>query len=237
MILSAAGTKVLVATGKGTKTREPGTHTEILDLEDPSFHCEVGQYPTETFAANGAMIGQKPFVCGGSSSDGWGEIKSCYTLQENGEWTEDPVAILGHAGRSHAAVGNVVLHNELVIAGGKSHDKKIEMTSVNTAPRILDVEMPIGRGWSCAVRWDADTIFIIGGYNTLKDTYFVNISDNTIKEGPELPQGRQYHSCNEIKVNGEQYIVVTGGHPHDNLKSTILLSKSNFENGWQKSKH
>ena len=231
-----AGTKILVATGYAGSSWEPGRHTEIVDLEDPSFQCEVGQYPRDAYAAVGGMIGQTPFVCGGH--DG-GRIKNCYSLQENGDWQEDPVAILGENGRWNAADGDVVLHDQLVLVGGASYKKTMELAGLNTEVKMLDIELPIGRGWGCVARWDDDTFIVVGGYHSKDDTYFVNIINKTITDGPKLLQGRHYIACHEMKVNDEEYIVVTGGFRQTDgwLKTTEMLSKSNFGKGWQKSKY
>ena len=77
---------------------------------------------------------------------------------------------------------------------------------------------------------------LIGVGGSRKATLFLNINDmenKTITEGPKLMQGRNNHACNEMTINGESHIIVSGGY---GVKSTEILSKSSFGKGWQKRK-
>ena len=93
----------------------------------------------------------------------------------------------------------------------------------------------------------ANTIMLIGVNSMMKETFFINMGNNTVTPGPKLIEGRQYHACHEMTVDRESYIVVTGGTrlsrqtgwPGWNrirIKSTEILSKSSFGKGWQKGK-
>ena len=89
---------------------------------------------------------------------------------------------------------------------------------------------------ACILNWDADTIMLIGVNEGGKGTFFINYGKKTVTPGPELMQGRSWHACHEMTVQGESFIVVTGGAWLSST-STEILPKSSFEQGWQKGKN
>ena len=99
--------------------------------------------------------------------------------------------------------------------------------------------MPVETHSSCIVPWDDNTFMVIGGNPSssgyTKDskigTYLVNLNDNTVTVGPALINARFRHACSEMTVNGEEFIVVTGGNPVK--QSTEYLSKASFNDGWK----
>ena len=88
------------------------------------------------------------------------------------------------------------------------------------------------------VPWDSDTFLVIGADNggDWKTTYFINMNNDTVTTGPSLLTGRYSHACHEMTVNGEEFIVVAGSSTIFD-KSTEMLSKSSYTNGWKKSKN
>ena len=115
------------------------------------------------------------------------------------------------------------------------------------------------------MKWDSETIMMTGGYHwwdyfinwyvrkdsSLQDcwhlhrcesarskkTYFINFAKKTWTVGPEmLSEHRVHHACSEITIDGEEYVVVVGGYSGYKVRSTEILSKKNYQNGWQKSK-
>ena len=82
---------------------------------------------------------------------------------------------------------------------------------------------------------------IIGGYNNRngtfkKQTYIINMTNNTYTTGPDLLTARGYFACHTMNVNGEDFIIVAGGE-YLNNRITEYLQKANFESGWKKSKN
>ena len=234
-ILNIVGSKVLVVTGDPFGN---GRHTEIIDLEDSSFSCsKVEQFPKVLYGAVGGLIGQTPFVCGGGKFDG-SYSSYCYALRENGSWETDATAAL-NTERYMAATGSVLMTNKLVLAGGKASNRvsTIELASPNTRSTTLSVRLPVGLSHSCIVPWDSDTFMVIGGDDggSKKKTYFVHMNNDTITNGPNLLKGRYYLACHEMIVNNEAFILVTGGHHVE--RSTEVLSKNNYRDGWKKGKH
>ena len=216
--------------------------TEIIDMKDPSFKCtKPKQFPENWYTADGGLVGQVPFVCNGGHYD-----TGCYALQQSGSWQKDPYATR-RAGEVNTAIGSVVLHNKLVIAGGALYPNNlhtIQVASPNTRTTTLSVRLPVGTSSSCIVPWDDDTFMLIGGLgnsNTATtSTYFVNIKTNRLTYGPSLLTARYNHACNEVIVNGESFIIVAGGRGVNwslgAFASTEYLSKSSTENKWKTGK-
>ena len=190
------------------------------------------------------MVGQTPLICSGISQ---GLIKaSCYTFLENGSWKEDKVAAL-NTGRNRAAWGSVVINDQLVLAGGEATTRSvfsgsrlntIELVSPNTRSRTLSVKLPVAVSSSCIVEWDANSFMLIGGYGSFgerRETYIIDTDKNTITDGPNLKTGRYAHGCEKIDVNGESFILVSGGFTASKLPE--VLSVGNYSNGWQYGKN
>ena len=104
---------------------------------------------------------------------------------------------------------------------------------------MKDITLPVETHSSCIVPWDANTFMVIGGnpsssgYTKFSQigTFLVNLNDNTVTVGPALINARFRHACSEMTVNGEEFIVVTGGNPVK--QSTEYLSKASFNDGWK----
>ena len=174
-----------------------------------------------------------PLICGGNS----GDSSKCYSLKEDGAWKFE--SNLNTAG-NNAATGSVIMNNKLVLAGGYNGNRlsTIEVVAPNTEPVTLPIRLPLGMSGSCIVPWDTNTFMIIGGYdgsNSRRETYFVNMANNTVTNGPSLMTARIYFACNTMTVNGEDYIIVAGGYGAE--KSTEYLPMANYGSGWQKSKN
>ena len=247
MATSTFGTKVLVVTG-----HLDALDTEIIDLENSKFACsKVGKFPKILFKANGGLVGKTPMVCGGWSSGTF--KKSCYNLEENGVWKEDEKAKLVR-GRQNYISGSVVIKDQLFIPESikksgptSSWYLNFEMVEPGKKQKALQ---PINK-WglfhklsdknSCIVKWDNNTIMLIGMGASKKETFFINMGNKTVTPGPKLLKGRQSHGCSEMTVNGEEFVVVTGGKGQvadkiSYIKSTEILPKSSFGKGWQAGK-
>ena len=252
MNIFLAGQKVLIVNGQSFDGEDVGKITEIIDLKDSSYTCEVNQYPVDgidLYGATGGLVGSTPFVCGGYTTY-VGYSNACYTLQDNGAWVQDHTASLNTA-RAYAAIGSVVINGKLVIVGGTEGEvypgesnsvSSIEMVAPNTRSKTLSVSLPVAFGHSCIVPWDANTFLVIGGCTSSScsrdETYFFFLNNNTVSNGPNLLGGRYWTACHEMVVNGEEFIIVVGGYPFSNgrSKKVEVLSKTNFREGWKKGK-
>ena len=186
--------------------------------------------------AKGGLVGQTPLICGGSPS---GASEACYTLLENGSWKEDKVATLNTA-RNYAAYGSVVINDQLVLAGGTGSSgylNTIELVGPNTRSRTLSVKLPVAVSDSCIVEWDENSFMLIGGFgrDSRRETYIIDTDKNIITNGPNLKTARWAPGCEKLIVNGESYIVVSGGCGA--TRSTEVLSVANYRNGWQYGKN
>ena len=241
--VSTFGTKVLVTTGGNPFTSRDSLTTEIIDVKDSSFECnKVGKFPKPLYWANGGWVDNTPMICSGTAPwTGQTYQRSCYTLQENGTWKEEEVAKLRRR-KENRISGSVVIKDQLLIPVyvgtlfKKKGDLMFEMAVPNKPTNTLkwlyvDMSRFLHNELSCIVKWDADTIMLIGVNEGGKGTFFINYGKKTVTPGPELMKGRKFHACHEMSMNGESYVVVTGGG-----ESTEILPKSSFGNGWQRGK-
>jgi len=182
-------------------------------------------------------VGNTPIICGGYADYAVYQ-KSCYSLKEDGTWKLEASSDLNTA-RSHAANGDVIMNNKLVLAGGIDNGwnelATIEVVAPNTKSETLPISLPVGMYASCIVPWDTNTFMIIGGtvVNIRRQTHFIHMANNTVTDGPNLLTARYRFGCNTMNVNGEEYIIVSGGEGAQ--KSTEYLPKANHGSGWQKS--
>ena len=222
-----------------------GINTEIVDAEDSNFNCaNTKLFPIKLYAATGGLMsGQTPFICGGFGDQYGGSFtfsRNCYQVTESGSWAEDQMAKITTV-RPWAGYGTVVLKNNLVLTGGHNAMNGlnlmfIEMMSPNTTAQTLSVQIPIEFSGHCQVPWDSETFLVIGGKidsNFRRETIFINVLTNQMTNGPSLNTARYEHACGELEVNGNGYIIVSGGKNDDELRSTEVLDKNNFEQGWQ----
>jgi len=222
---TTSGTKVLVVSGG-----YDGNNAEIIDVEDASFNCTVSQFPTYLFEATGGLVGDTPLICGGYGST---YQNSCYSLKEDGTWKLESSL---NTARYSAANGEVIINNKLVIAGGYDGNylATIEVVAPNSRSETLPIRLPVAMSGSCIVPWDTNTFLIIGGSSgNSKQTYFIHMANNTYTNGPNLLTGRYDFACHTMQVNGEDFIIVAGGHGAE--KSTEYLQKANYGSGWEKS--
>ena len=164
--------------------------------------------------------------------------KSCYSLKEDGDWELESNM---NTARAWAANGEVIMNNKLVIAGGWNGTRldTIEVVAPNTQAVTLPIRLPAAMSDSCIVPWDTNTFMIIGGSSGglgfSKQTYFINKANNTYTNGPNLLTARRSFGCHNMKINGEDFIIVAGGIGAE--KSTEYLQKANYQSGWKKSKN
>ena len=158
-----------------------------------------------------------------------------------GIWAKDQRATLSIE-RNYAGFGTVVLNNNLVLSGGYNGNRlsSIEMLSPNATAKTLPVQLPTGFYSHCQVPWDSETFFVIGGWTGSRrrdESYFINVKTNQRTNGPSLNTARSSHACGELDVNGQSFVIVTGGLNSVYLRSTEVLDKSNVGQGWKTGKN
>ena len=225
-----------------------GIKSEIVDVEDSNFSCtNIERFPIKLSGATGGLMnGKTPFICGGMAfiNGEGGYSNDCHQLTEAGSWAKDQKASLTTE-RAYAGYGTMaVLNNNLFLIGGYYNNlgylASTEMLSPDTTSKTLSVELPTGISSHCQVPWDSETFFVIGGWTgsrTRDESYFINVKTNQRTNGPSLNIARSSHGCGELEVNGRTFIIVTGGWHGAPLRSTEILDKNNFGQGWQKGKN
>ena len=239
-------TKVLIVTGNSGTDYSPnfkiGKKTEIIDMENPEKSCLVKPFPEGLFDATGGLIGDNiPYVCGGCKKGSDSLIcegsKACYTFQIDGTWREDKkdTLILGRGKRDQFVSGSVVLSKKYLVIAATGLGDKHGLATLNFASpqsNTFKFDVKTKSEYSCIVPWDENTLMIIGGYHTMKKSFFIHMGNKTSTKGPELNNERYYHACHEMVVKGEEFIVVTGGNAVG--RSTEYLSKKSYQKGWKK---
>merc|ERR1711862_443317 len=137
----------------------------------------------------GGLVGHVPFVCNSGS---------CYALQQSGSWQKDRYA----TGEKNAAIGSMVLHNKLVIAGGSgrrlstikvaSPTTRTYFVNMNTerltnGPSLLKARGHMGCN-EIIVNGES-YIIVAGGTGASASTEYLSKSStgNKWKTGPNLP--------------------------------------------------
>ena len=72
-----------------------------------------------------------------------------------------------------------------------------------------------------------------------RQTYFINMANNRITNGPNLLTARRFFACHTMQVNGEDFIIVAGGWGRQGSSpegSMEYLHKANYASGWKKGK-
>ena len=235
-------TKFIIAAGSRKR------RTDIVDPLIDNYTCQdkIKPFPFTLFLPYGGIIGAKtPFICGGQKTmkDDYSLNPHCYTLDlDTREWKIDAKATLI---TPRYGAGSVILGTKLVIAGGAKVNgdfdtlqNSIEVLSPGQESRELDVTLPKAIQELCVVSWDEDTIFVIGGKDkrgfARAETYIINIKTLKIIDGPKLKIPRHSHACQELQIEGRNYVVVVGGYIFTRglLKSTEVLDKGNLDQGW-----
>ena len=102
---------------------------------------------------------------------------------------------------------------------------------------------------SCAVKYNASSIFIIGGHNPLASKQSSKILSSTWiyepdndfhrRQGPPLIIGREAHSCSVLNSNGKSVILVAGGRTGimhwaaEAITDTVEIYDPMLNQGWK----
>ena len=116
---------------------------------------------------------------------------------------------------SHPEVG-------LIIAGGLG-SKNVELSEDGISKRHV-VELPKQISAACMVFVNASTIFMAGGDNAPKETYYLNLETKEWTDGPKMSVERQKHTCSYVSKPIRR-VVIVGGKQKNNQES-FALAKS-----------
>ena len=86
------------------------------------------------------------------------------------------------------------------------------------------------------IQYDEKSIYIIGGRQNgsiSKKTWIVDPTNEfRITEGPSLNEGRSYHGCAKMTLNGRTILVVAGGFGNGGRLDSVEILDPLGNNGW-----
>ena len=208
---------------------------EIIDLENPSNVCSnLPNYPLPLIGSMGSLNSQgQPFICGGHN--GATLISTCYKYINN-TWIKFPPM---NVKRCAGALSNGNWFNQQrrhLVTGtylGSASDAATGEILTENGWQMLNISLPYNISEHCSVMMNSSTALVIGGYSNnapINKTFFINLDENTLREGPVMNSKRSYHSCGRILVNDTYLIIAVGGEIdlNNNLDSVEILDEKTF---------
>ena len=197
---------------------------EIIDIENPSNVCsQLQNYPLAIESAMGSLNSDgKPLICGGCTSTTT-LCSTCYTY-ENDTWIMfTPMNFERCTGV--LSTGNWFNEKRRILVTGTSgaSGATSEMLTDNVW-EMFNILLPYNFTYHCSVMVNSSTSLIIGGRLngiTSNKTFFFNIDEKYLLQGPSMNIVRYYYSCGKILINDSYLIIAVGGMDD---KSTFLKS-------------
>ena len=215
-----------------------GRKTEIVDLNNYSFHCDgLPDFPIDIAYAAGGMVNGIPIICGGANSrinnSGSETIqttyKECYAFQKRA-WIkiekslDEPKFLFG--------TGNLVIKDKLLIHGGLTEDIQDTTFSFANSSELIGfnthtskkVTFPVAG--HCNIMINETHFMVTGGLvpygkssEVTNKTYYCQTDLNKCIPGPYLNYPRRAHGCFQMTILGKPYLFVIGGYI-DNKQQT-----------------
>ena len=87
------------------------------------------------------------------------------------------------------------------------------------------------------IQYSPTEIYLIGGYvdgQTSRKTWIIDPTNGfQIRQGPDLIEGRFWHSCGKFNYNGRDVIAVVGGANENGFMNSVeILDPSSSSNSW-----
>ena len=207
---------------------------EIIDIENPSNICsQLKDYPLALQKAMGSLNSDgKPLICGGCASKTL--YSTCYTY-ENDTWIMfTPMNFERCTGAFSTGNWFNEKRRNLVIGTSGLSGATAEMLTDNVWD-MLNIQLPYNYTYHCSVMVNSSTSIIIGGRQNgiaSKKTFFFNIDEKNLMEGPSMNFVRYYQSCGKILSNDSYLIIAVGGMDDKSnfLKSVEILDEKS--NSW-----
>ena len=212
---------------------EDQKQNDVIDLANFRLTCTspvFGELELERQFAMGGLINETPILCGGKTSND-DIFDTCIVYGHN------KTLIKMKAARSGAA--SVILNDTtLWIMGGNTGSIKrfgfrrlrsTELITLDGATSIKVPALPKELSYSCAVKYNESTIYLIGGSsddskrqnNVWISNILLDAGSSSWTEGPSMNNGRGGHGCILFHHGKRSYIVVAGGD--DSFKSVEIL--------------
>ena len=211
-----------------------GQKSEIIDLVDPDFKCEIIHNIPARQGCLGAIIHNQILICGGAN------------FQKRGLNYFQDGFIIGNSNihvkmlQKRFKSSSVVFHEStLWIIGGSNGLNSLystEFLSLNQPP-FEGPDLPFCIHDHCVIQYDPNRIFLIGGMlnNSISEKTWIIDPRNgfCLRKGPTLNVARSGHSCTLMKFKDKNLIIVAGGTSHGSkyLDSVEILDPKSSE-GW-----
>ena len=204
---------------------------EIVDFLNPNAKYEflVNNVPRVSFATGGHLQ-NSPIICGGS--------QNVFNISQDCVVIGQPEKEMQMIEKRYGAASVALDQSTLWIVGGWNGRNGLSSTEfINLGqPSVKGRDLPFTIRNHSMIQYDEKSIYIIGGWQN--DSGFSNktwIVDPTnkfrITEGPSLHNGRAYHGCAKMTINGRTLLVVAGGYNGGRLDSVEILDPSE-NNAW-----
>ena len=201
--------------------------TEIIDVQSNSdVTSSFGEIPSLRRRAVGGLIGSTPIICGGYDSN-YNREESCFTYNQS-QWTKTHTMTTKRSYASSVQLNSTTLW----IVGGYNWGGYLdssEFVGLDSTVGKPGPKLPYPLGLSCAVKYSAEKVYIIGGRTGLSSLNKVLIFNPTNGfthiEGPSLISKRNNHAC-ALMSNGQQSKIVIAAGYNDNgnqLRSVEIL--------------
>ena len=182
--------------------------------------CRIEEYGGRLDSV-GDFLDDKFVVCGGSD---YGTLKQdCEVIHETGTQTFNMSAKRRDA--SHVKLNQSLMW---ITGGSETQTKSLNSTEfVTVNGSTAGVTLPFTVKRHCMVRYQPNAIFLIGGElngkTYSKKTWIIDPTNGfNMTKGPTLNQGREFHSCEKMKDEyGNVLVIVAGG---DDLNSIEVLN-------------
>ena len=228
---------IIVATGL---LYESGRHTEIVDLNNPDFHCTgLSDFPISVAYAAGGIVNGIPIICGGANSTFDRSVinneksekihtvsKDCYAFDfEERKWTKKKSLELD-VPKFDLGTGSLTINDELLIHGGKKDGHSFINDDYSFANGALTVS------GHCNLMINRTHFMMMGGtipydnrghkrHKVTENTYFCHVDLKKCIPGPPLNHPRKAHGCYKRTFQGKQQLNVIGGFKDEHKIESI----------------
>ena len=194
--------------------------TEIIDVQSNSdVTSSFGEIPSLRRRAVGGLIGSTPIICGGYDSN-YNREESCFTYNQS-QWTKTHTMTNKRSSASVIQLNSITLW---IVGGIKTLNDDLdssEFVGLDSTVGQPGPKLPYPLFSSCAVKYSADKIYIIGGKDDLSSylnkVLIYNPNNGfTHIEDPSLNEKRIYHACALMSNGQHSKIVAAGGYSDEN---------------------
>ena len=182
---------------------------------NPKDNCEILATDIKTCGSVGGLLQNCPIICGGKRT-----VTDKEEASDDCKILDKPLKTFQMLEKRAFASSVVLNQTKLWATGGHSfpsptsHLASTEIISLDQSV-IQGPTLPFSIDGHSMVQVNSKTIYLIGGFqNNLPSnkTWIVDPSNNySMKEGPSMNIARFLHSSAKFKINGRDFLVVSGG--------------------------